>query len=66
MSDFFELFLQEAETKAKTMEQEIGRLHLELEERDEQLKASATTATKVSLPTLFLTEIFIFPPSGSI
>ncbi|XP_038902240.1 nuclear envelope-associated protein 2-like isoform X1 [Benincasa hispida] len=37
---------QEAETKAKTMEQEIGRLHVELEERDEQLKVSATTATK--------------------
>ncbi|KAL0552378.1 hypothetical protein IC582_011487 [Cucumis melo] len=39
-------FLDEAETKAKTMEQEIGRLHAELEERDGKLKASATTATK--------------------
>ncbi|XP_011648883.1 nuclear envelope-associated protein 2 isoform X2 [Cucumis sativus] len=37
---------QEAETKANIMEQEIGRLHAELEERDGQLKASATTATK--------------------
>ncbi|XP_022156396.1 myosin-11-like [Momordica charantia] len=37
---------QEAETKAKIMEQEIGRLHVELEEKDEQLKTSATTATK--------------------
>lgn len=37
---------QEAETKAKNMEQAIERLHVELEERDEQLKASANSATK--------------------
>lgn len=62
---FFELFLQEAETKAKIMEQEIGRLHVELEEKDEQLKTSATTATKVPLPTLFLRDFpFFFPLIG--
>ncbi|XP_022999555.1 nuclear envelope-associated protein 2-like [Cucurbita maxima] len=37
---------QEAETKAKNMEQAIERLHVELEDRDEQLKASANSATK--------------------
>lgn len=58
------MFFQEAETKAKIMEQEIGRLHVELDERDEQLKASATTATKVPPPTLFLIEVFIFLPFG--
>ena len=51
--------MQEAETKAKNMEQAIERLHVELEERDEQLKASANSATKVPFPTLFLTGIFM-------
>ncbi|KAF7805026.1 nuclear envelope-associated protein 2-like [Senna tora] len=37
---------QEAEIKAKNMEEEIGRLHKKLEERNEQLQASASTAEK--------------------
>lgn len=44
---FINIFLQEAETKAKSMEQEIGRLHKRLEERNEQLQASASTVEKV-------------------
>ena len=41
------MFFQEAEAKTMIMEREIGRLHVELDEKDEQLKASASTATKV-------------------
>ncbi|KAJ7973214.1 myosin heavy chain, cardiac muscle isoform-like [Quillaja saponaria] len=37
---------QEAETKAKNMEEEIGRLQKRLEDRNEQLQASASTAEK--------------------
>lgn len=37
---------QEAEAKTMIMEREIGRLHVELDEKDEQLKTSANTATK--------------------
>lgn len=37
---------QEAETKAKTMEDEIGRLQKILEERNEQLQASTSTTEK--------------------
>ncbi|KAE9589540.1 hypothetical protein Lal_00000101 [Lupinus albus] len=37
---------QEAETKAKSMELEIGRLQKNLEERNEQLQASASSAEK--------------------
>ncbi|XP_022937847.1 nuclear envelope-associated protein 2-like isoform X1 [Cucurbita moschata] len=37
---------QEAEAKTMIMEREIGRLHVELDEKDEQLKTSASTATK--------------------
>ncbi|XP_028792082.1 nuclear envelope-associated protein 2 [Neltuma alba] len=37
---------QEAEIKARSMEEEIGRLRRRLEERNEQLQASAATAEK--------------------
>lgn len=39
--------LQEAESKAKNMEEEICRLQRSLEERSGQLQASASTAEKV-------------------
>lgn len=42
-------FSQEAETQAKNMELEIGRLQKKLEEKNEQLQASASSAEKVSL-----------------
>ncbi|KAK7266691.1 hypothetical protein RIF29_19341 [Crotalaria pallida] len=38
---------QEAETKAKSMEYEIGKLQKKLEERNEQLQASASSAEEV-------------------
>lgn len=37
---------QEAETKAKNMEEELGTLQMRLEERNAQLQASASTAEK--------------------
>ncbi|KAH1229512.1 Nuclear envelope-associated protein 2 [Glycine max] len=46
-SNFFMDFLsQEAETNAKNMELQIGRLQKNLEERNEQLQASASSAEK--------------------
>lgn len=46
-------FLQEAEAKAKNMEEEIARLQGRLEERNGQLQASASTAEKVPLMSQF-------------
>lgn len=46
-------FLQEAEAKAKNMEEEIARLQSSLEERNGQLQASASTAEKVPLMSQF-------------
>lgn len=43
----FWVFLQEAESKAKSMEEQIGNLQMRLEERNEQLQASASTTEKV-------------------
>lgn len=43
-----DIFSQEAETNAKNMELEIGRLQKNLEEKNEQLQASASSAEKVS------------------
>ncbi|XLR54189.1 hypothetical protein S83_004861, partial [Arachis hypogaea] len=43
------------ETKAKSMEFEIGRLQKKLEERNEQLQASASSAEKISIGLFFLT-----------
>ena len=40
-------FLQEAEIRAKNMEEEMSRLQKSLEERNRQLQASASTAEKV-------------------
>jgi hypothetical protein len=45
---FMGMFSQDAETKAKNMEDEIGRLHKTLEERNAKLQDSASTAGKVS------------------
>jgi hypothetical protein len=42
-------FLQEAENKAKIMEEEISRLQERMEERNGQLLASSSTADKVPL-----------------
>lgn len=42
-------FLQEAQMKAKNLEEEIGRLQKRLEHRNEKLEASASTAEKVPL-----------------
>lgn len=44
---FFFCFLQEAETKAKNMEREICKLQKTLEDRNCQLEASTSAATKV-------------------
>ncbi len=51
LSDFglVGMFNQEAETKAKNMEEELGTLQMRLEERNAQLQASASTAEKVPL-----------------
>ena len=48
--------MQEAEIKAKKMEEEINRLHKSLEDRHGQLRASASTSEKVlvSIPPLWL------------
>lgn len=43
----FLFYLQEAELKAKSMEEEIGILQKKLEERNEQIQASASSAVKV-------------------
>jgi len=50
---------QEAETNAKNMELQIGRLQKNLEERNEQLQASASSAEKVSLFHLDLPFLII-------
>lgn len=42
-------FLQEAESKAKDMEEKIFKLQKSLEERNGQLQASASDAEKVPL-----------------
>ena len=42
-------FLQEAENKARIMEEEISTLQERLEERNGQLQASASTADKVPI-----------------
>lgn len=43
----FFLFLQEAEIRARNMEDEIYRLRKSLDERNGQLLATASTAEKV-------------------
>lgn len=45
---------QEAETKAKNMEDEIFRLQMRLEEKNGQLQASASAAEKVPACNLML------------
>ena len=47
------MFSQEAETKAKTMEAQIGQLQKKLEERNEQLQASTSTTEKVPYNVCF-------------
>lgn len=42
-------FLQDAENKARIMEEEISRLQERLEERNGQLQVSASTADKVPI-----------------
>lgn len=44
---FFCVFSQDAEIKAKNMEEEIYRLHKSLDEKNGQLQATASTAEKV-------------------
>lgn len=43
------IFSQEAETNAKVMELEIGKLQKKLEEKNEQLQVSTSSAEKVSI-----------------
>lgn len=54
---------QEAETNAKNMELQIGRLQKNLEEKNEQLQASTSSAEKVLLFHLglpFLITIYYY------
>lgn len=44
---FIDFVSQEAETNAKNMELEIGRLQMNLEQKDQQLQASASSTEKV-------------------
>lgn len=54
------LLLQVAETNAKSMELEIERLQKKLEEKNEQLHASASSAEKVSITFTLLLIYYSF------
>lgn len=57
---FSSLLNQEAETKARNMEEEIFRLQTRLEERNGQLQASASAAEKVPPTSQFLNFVISF------
>jgi len=53
---------QEAETNAKNMELEIGRLQKNLEQKDQQLQASASSTEKVyTFSRVYLSLLLLLP-----
>jgi nitrate reductase cytochrome c-type subunit len=57
------IFSQEAETNAKIMELEISKLQKKLEEKNEQLQASTSSAQKVS-NYIYLIPMILFKFQG--
>lgn len=58
---FIDFLSQEAETNAKNMELEIGRLQKNLEQKDQQLQDSAFSTEKVyTFSIVYLSSLLLF------